>query len=58
MKNKPRIFTVKQNCSEYYIIHPSCQTVSPISVFYINTKNIDGVLILLKFIWGYAYEKF
>jgi hypothetical protein len=40
------------------IIHPSCQTVSPISVFYINTKNIDSVLILLKFNWWYTNENF
>ena len=35
MKHKPHIFTNMQHCSEHYIIHLSCQTVSLVSVFYI-----------------------
>jgi hypothetical protein len=40
------------------IIHPICQTVSPILVFYINTENIDGILIFFKFNWWYTNESF
>jgi hypothetical protein len=49
IKHKPHVLANVQQYWQHYKIHPYCQSVLPISAFYLNTKNIGGILKLLNF---------